>query len=100
MATKTFDLGLNNANLYNGCEITEVGGRLTLVTKPELAANILGRNTLKEIEATPVEQRAVCEITGAMAVWAYLVVFHHIVHKFGEVWYNDGRGNRVLVAKH
>lgn len=97
---KTFNLGLDNAKLYDGCEISEVGGRLTLITKPEIAANIVGKNALGEIEATPKEERDECNLTGPMAVWAYLVVFHQVLHKFGKVYYDDGRGNRVLVAQH
>lgn len=59
------DLGLGNVQLYTGCEVGEVGGRQTLLTKPAEAANIIGRNAT-----------------------------------FGEVWYDDGRGNKVLIAKH
>lgn len=96
---KTFDLSLDS-NLYTGCEIGEVGGRKTLLTKPEIAANVVGRNSMAEIDATPAEERGECVLTGAMAVWAYLVVFHTVVHKFGKVYYDDGRGSRVLVAQH
>ncbi len=96
---KKFDLGLTSA-LYNGCEIKEVGGRQTLVTAPAEAANILGRNIIAEIEATPREERAECVLTGAMAVWAYLTVFHHVVHKFSKVYYDDGRSGALLVAQH
>ncbi len=39
-------------------------------------------------------------LTGPMAVWAYLVVFHAVVHKTRRVYYDDGHGNRVLVAAH
>lgn len=106
------DLSLNNAELYAGCNITEVGGRLTLVTPVAEAVNVVGRNAQAMVDA--YDQRAAARageggqllarsgvtLTGAMAVWAYLVVFHVIVHRFGEVWYDDGRGNRVLIAKH
>ena len=36
------DLSLNNKELYEGCEIIEVGGRLTLKTPPEVAKEIIG----------------------------------------------------------
>lgn len=94
------DLGLGNGALYLGCEITEVGGRLTLVTEPAEASNIVGRNVAAIIEATPADQRDEVVLTGPMAVWAYLVVFHQVVHKFRKVVYDDGRGGRVLVAQH
>ncbi|TSD00628.1 MAG: hypothetical protein Athens071425_595 [Parcubacteria group bacterium Athens0714_25] len=94
------DLSLKNAPLYHGCEIGEVGGRDTLLTEPVEASNIVGRNAIAMIEATPADQRDVVELTGPMAVWAYLVVFHQVVHKFRQVVYDDGRGGRVIVAQH
>lgn len=94
----TINLGLDNTQLYDGCQINEVGGRLTLETPPAEAANIIGRNAHKLVEAA--EDRTACTLTGAMAVWAYLVVFHVVAHRFGEVYYDDGRGNVVLIARH
>ncbi|MFH1822127.1 MAG: hypothetical protein ABH830_00315 [Patescibacteria group bacterium] len=94
------DLSLKNRELYEGCEIIEVGGRLTLETKPEEASNIVGRNVNKMIEQTKAEDRGEVILTGPMAVWAYLVVFHLVVHKFGKVFYDDGRGSKVLIAQH
>lgn len=36
-----------------------------------------------------------------MAIPIYLVIFHAVVHRFGKVWYDDGRGSKpVLVAAH
>ena len=50
------DLSLKNAPLYHGCEIGEVGGRDTLLTEPVEASNIVGRNAIAMIEATPADQ--------------------------------------------
>lgn len=94
------DLSLKNEQLYKGCKTTEVGGRLTLETPPAEASNIIGRNVTEIIEATPSGERNEIVLTGPMAVWAYLVVFHQVVHKFSRVVYDDGRGNKVLVAQH
>lgn len=92
------NLGLDNQELYAGCQVEEVAGRQTLVTPVSEAVNIVGAN------ANAVAQRLAgaqaITLTGAMAVWAYLVVFHTLVHRVGEIWYDDGRGNRVLIAKH
>jgi len=96
----TINLSLKNEVLYNGCEISEVGGRLTLITNPAEASNIVGRNAMVIIDNTMVNQRDEVVLTGPMAVWAYLVVFHQVVHKFNKVVYDDGRGGRVLVAQH
>jgi len=89
------DLGLNNASLYAGCAIEEVAGRLNLTTPVAEAINVVGRN-INTMEIDPTE----VELTGPMAVWAYLVVFHAVVHKTGRVYYNDGRSGRLLVAAH
>lgn len=99
LATTTFsttiDLSLTNTQLYAGCEIEEVAGRLNLVTPIAEAINIVGRNVaamnLSGVEVT---------LTGPMAVWSYLIVFHAVVHRFNRVYYNDGRNPAVLVAAH
>ena len=89
------DLSLKNAALYKGCEIEEVAGRLNLKTPIAEAVNVVGKNVagmnLSGNEIT---------LTGAMAVWAYLVVFHAVVHRFSKVYYDDGRSGAVLVAAH
>lgn len=93
------NLGLNS-ELYAGCEVAEVGGRATLTTPPDEAANLVGKNAQAMVDATPANERGEVTLTGPMAVWAYLVVFHIVVHKFGKVYYEDGRGLRLLVAQH
>ena len=49
---------------------------------------------------TAMEDRDEMVLTGLMAVWIYLVVFHAVVHAFRRVYYDDGRGDRVLVTAH
>lgn len=94
------NIGLDNPELYSGCEIKEVAGRLTLVTLPENALSIIGKNAKAIVNSVPPSERSEITLTGAMAVWAYLVVFHAIVHSFGKVYYDDGRGNVLLLAQH
>jgi hypothetical protein len=94
------DLSLKNADLYSGCEIEEVAGRANLKTPVAEAVNIVGRNIAAMIEALSAAERADVTLTGPMAVWAYLVVFHAVVHRFSRVYYNDGRSGAVLVAAH
>ncbi len=92
----TIDLSLKNKELYEGCEIEEVAGRLNLITPVSKAIYIVGRN----IEKLVIEDNQVI-LTGAMAIWAYLVVFHSVVHRVKAVYYNDGKDlNSYLVAKH
>lgn len=91
----TIDLSLNNAALYSGCQIEEVAGRKNLVTPVADAVNIVGRN----IAAMDLHGDQIT-LTGPMAVWAYLVVFHAVVHRFSKVYYDDGRSGAVLVAAH
>lgn len=96
----TIDLGLNNATLYEGCKVTEVGGRPTLTTPVSEATNIVGRNAKKIVETTPQGERDEVILTGPMAVWSYLVVFHQVLHSFSRVYYDDGRSGPVLIAQH
>lgn len=92
------DLSLNNAALYAGCEITEVAGRQNLATPVADALTIVGRNIASIIESG--NDRDEVTLTGPMAVWAYLVVFHAVVHRFNCVYYDDGRSGSVLIAQH
>ncbi len=94
------DMGLSNAALYAGCTITEVAGRLNLTTPVSEAVQLVGRNIAAVVKAVPPEDRSEVTLTGPMAVWAYLVVFHAVVHCFGRVYYDDGRSGPVLVAAH
>jgi hypothetical protein len=89
------DISLKNTVLYDGCVIEEVAGRLNCTTSVADMINIVGRN-IAAFDIDPVE----VELTGAMAIPAYLVVFHSIVHRTKAVYYNDGKGNKVLIAKH
>lgn len=92
------DLGLTNGALYEGCQIAEVGGRPTLTTPVVEAKEIVGRNAAKIVAA--IENKSEVTLTGPMAVWAYLVVFHQVVHRFSKVYYDDGRTGPVLIAQH
>lgn len=92
------DLSLNNKDLYNGCVIEEVAGRLNLTTPVAEAVNIVGRNVASLIDNH--EDKSAVTLTGPMAVWAYLVVFHAVVHRYSKVFYDDGRTGPVLVAAH
>jgi hypothetical protein len=95
------DLSLNNNALYEGCEMREVAGRLVLMTTPSEGTNIVGRNAKRlvdELVANGVEE---ITLSGGMAIWAYLVVFHIVVHRFRRVYYDDGKpGGKVLIAAH
>jgi len=89
------DLSLKNTTLYTGCKIEEVAGRLNLTTPVADAINIVGKNIASmEIDAAEVT------LTGPMAVWSYLIVFHAVVHKTAKVFYDDGRSGTVLIAAH
>jgi hypothetical protein len=94
------DMSLKNTDLYDGCEIEEVAGRLNLKTPVAEAVNIVGRNVAEFVAGLSPEYRREVTLTGPMAVWSYLVVFHAVVHRFDKVYYEDGRGAPVLVAAH
>ena len=94
----TIDLSLKNVALYEGCKIEEVAGRLNLITSVAEATNLVGRNAAKIVAEATDHTEVV--LTGPMAVWSYLVVFHQVVHIFTRVYYDDGRSGRVLIAAH
>jgi hypothetical protein len=94
------DLSLANHDLYAGCEIEEVAGRGNLKTPMDQAVNCIGRNIATIVGALSPAQRTEVTLTGPMAVWAYLVVFHAVVHSFTKVYYDDGRSSPVLIAAH
>lgn len=94
------DLSLNNAELYQGCEIEEVAGKLNLKTPLAEAVTLVGRNIQAILAKIPKKQRQEVTLTGAMAIWAYLIVFHAVLHAFNRVYYDDGRNGPVLIAAH
>ena len=94
------DISLKNEALYEGCQIEEVGGRLNLTTPVGDAVGIVGRNIAAMVAAIPAADRDEVTLTGPMAVWAYIVVFHAVVHAFRRVYYDDGRSGPILVAAH
>ncbi len=98
----TIDLSLTNTELYEGCILEQVGGRLNLATSPENAIPIIGANLSRMLEKYPPgPERDVVTLTGPMAVWAYLIVFHRVVHAFRKVYYNDGKSPQpLLIAAH
>ena len=100
--TYKLDLSLDNPLLYSGCDVEEVAGRLNLTTPVEEAVNLVGRNIkdiIDDVQSWSDPKDAIL-LTGPMAVWSYLVVFHAVVHKFRQVYYCDGRSDPVLVAAH
>lgn len=94
------DLSLSNAELYKGCEIEMVAGRANLKTPVPEAVQIVGTNINDMVKNIEPEDRDEVTLTGAMAVWSYLICFHAVVHAFRHVYYDDGKGNKVLVAAH
>ena len=89
------NISLDNEQLYKDCEIETVAGRKNLTTPIPLAIEIVGKN-IAEMNLSG----DTITLTGAMAVWSYLVTFHAVVHRFRRVYYDDGRNGAVLVAAH
>lgn len=94
------DLSLSNGVLYRDCDIETVAGRLNLKTPVADAVNVVGRNINELVKTAPADNRSEITLTGPMAVWAYLIVFHAVVHSFSRVYYDDGRSGPVLIAAH
>lgn len=91
----TLDLSLNNDRLYHGLDIAREAGKLNLRTPPAAAIEAMFAN-LETIDLDPGE----VVLTGPMAIWAYLAVFHYLHGKTRRIYYQDGTGHRVLVAAH
>ena len=97
----TLPLALTNIDLYAGCVTEEVAGRLVLMTPINEAVQMVGRNAERIISDLVAEGVEELTLTGAMAIWAYLVVFHSAVHRFRRVYYDDGKaGAPLLIAAH
>jgi hypothetical protein len=95
------DISLTNHAIYAGCAIEEVAGRLALMTPVTEAVNIVGRNAKQIVDELVTDGVEELTLSGAMAIWAYLVVFHIVVHRFRRVYYDDGKPNgKVLIAAH
>ncbi len=93
-----FNISLSNEVLYQGCEITIVAGRQVMTTPVAEAVHLVGQNAARMVAADSNRDEVV--LTGAMAVWAYMIVFHEVVHRYRRVWYDDGKGSPVLIAAH
>jgi hypothetical protein len=89
------DLSLHNDALYSGLDIGRDAGKLNLRTPPQQAMTMMITN-LERMQIDPAE----VTLTGAMAVWAYLVVLHYLHGRTARIYYKDGMGNLVLVAAH
>ena len=89
------DLSLRNDRLYAGLDVGRDAGKLNLRTPPAAAIDVIAAN-LERMEIDPEE----VTLTGGMAIWAYLVVFHYLHGRTKRIYYQDGTGNRVLVAAH
>jgi hypothetical protein len=88
-------LALDNAVLYRGLDIGFDAGKWNLRTPPDEAIAIIGKN-LAEMPVDPDE----VVLTGGMAIWAYLVVFHGLHGRTRRISYQDGTGRRIVVAEH
>jgi len=94
------DLSLKNEALYAGCRIEEVAGRLNMTTPVSEAVAVVGRNIGAIVAGVAATERDEIVLTGPMAVWAYLIVFHAVVHAWRRVSYDDGRTGPVVIAAH
>jgi hypothetical protein len=93
------DVSLANDNLYEGLDRPVLAGKPTLTAAPEDAIAILFRNLVR-MECAGLFDRDEIVLTGGMAIWAYLAIFHFLHGKTKRVYYQDGRGNKILVAAH
>jgi hypothetical protein len=98
----SLDLSVTLDNpLYHGCELEEVAGRMRIKGSPARWANVLGRNAESLLEQMMAQGIDELTLTGATAIWVYLIVFHSAVHRFREIYYDDGKKDgRVRISAH
>ena len=89
------DLSLDNAELYSGLDVRVEAGKRNLRTAPDAAILAMTAN----LDRMKIDRDEIV-LTGGMAIWAYLVVFHYLHGRTRRIYYEDGTGNRVLVAAH
>ena len=96
------DLSITRDNpLYAHCEIEEVPGGWHLKENPTEIINLVGRNAEEIVKRLMSEEVEHLTLTGRSAIWVYLVVFHSAVHRFREVYYDDGKKDgRVRISAH
>jgi hypothetical protein len=94
------NLSIANNTLFDGCNVEMIAGRANLTTPVSEAVNIVGGNVEKLMSELPQDSWDEVVLTGPSPVWAYLVVFHAVVHRFRKVYYDDGRNGKVLIAAH
>src|SRR5437660_11286638 len=102
MKSATLDLSITRENpLYSSCEIEEVPGRWHLKKKPADIINLIGHNAEEAVKRLVAEGVEVLTLTGRAAIWIYLVVFHSAVHRFREIYYDNGQPNgSIRIAAH
>ncbi len=88
-------LSLDNDALYRGLDIVVDAGKRNLRTSAAEAIPVMVAN----LEQMDVDRDEVV-LTGGMAIWAYLVVFHALHGRTRRIVYEDGRGERIVVAAH
>jgi hypothetical protein len=88
-------LSLDNAVLYRGLDIAVEAGKRNLRTPPAEAIPVIVAN----LESMEIDRDEMV-LTGGMAIWAYLAVFHALHGRARRIVYEDGRGERIIVAAH
>jgi hypothetical protein len=81
--------------IYRGLAVELLAGKPTLVTPAEEAIPVLAANA-EALSYDPAE----VTLTGPMAIWAYLVVFHVLHGRTKRIYFEDPRQGRILVAAH
>ena len=81
--------------IYHGLKVELLAGKATLVTPAAEAIPILAANA-ESLAYDPVE----VTLTGPMAIWAYLVIFHVLHGRTKRIYFEDPRQGRILVAAH
>ncbi|CAB4146741.1 hypothetical protein UFOVP829_32 [uncultured Caudovirales phage] len=91
------DMSPENDDLWGGCRRSSFAGKPNVETEPTEAIRILRRNLV--VIFSEVHDRREIILGGAMAAWAYLVVFDVASKIFGSVYYSNKYGKLVLITQ-
>lgn len=82
--------------LWAGCTFEEIGGRFEMISEPDEAVRVLGRNAQSALDGCRAFDEAT--LAGRAPVWAHLAVLAVVRPRFRRVYHREGGARALLVA--
>ena len=96
------DLEFGNEELYLGCDICEEGGERVIKTLPHFIKSIIKANVKRIIESDKGNHEEIIlfgPLVASNDIWIYMIVSHVVIHHYRKIWYDNGRGDYILIAQ-